>query len=68
MPTINVEMLEGRTEVQKRELIERVTEAVCASLGVEAESVNIRIWELRRDSTARGGRLFSERQDTSPPL
>lgn len=67
MPTINIEMLEGRTQGQKRDLVERVTDAVCSAIDVEAESVNIRIWELRRDSTARGGRFFSDQNEPSQP-
>ena len=60
MPTVNIELLEGRTAAQKRRLMEAVTAAICEALTVDAETVNVRILELRRDSTARGGRFFSD--------
>lgn len=66
MPTINIEMLEGRTEQQRRVLVERVTSAVCEALEVDAETVNVRIFELRRDATARGGKLFSDMVPARP--
>jgi 4-oxalocrotonate tautomerase len=60
MPTINIELLEGRTDEQKRNLVAKVTAAACQTLDIEAETVNIRIWELKRNATARGGRFLSE--------
>lgn len=60
MPTINIEILEGRTSEQKKALVRRITDTVCEVLNIEAETVNIRIWELKRSETARGGRFFAE--------
>jgi 4-oxalocrotonate tautomerase family enzyme len=67
MPTVNIELLEGRAEGPKRRLMEAVTSAVCEALSVDAETVNVRIWELRRDATARGGRFFSDMDDPAVP-
>jgi len=63
MPTINIEILEGRTRQQKTDLVRRITDVACEVLGIEPETVNIRILELKRDSTARGGRFFSEAEE-----
>lgn len=60
MPTINIEILEGRTHEQKKMLARRITDVVCEVLNIDAETVNIRFWELKRSETARGGRFFSE--------
>jgi 4-oxalocrotonate tautomerase len=60
MPTINIEILEGRTAEQKKALVQGITDTVCKVLNIDAETVNIRIWDLKRSETARGGRFFSE--------
>lgn len=60
MPTINIEILEGRTQDQKRALVRGITDTVCDILKIDEQTVNIRIFDLKRDQTARGGRFFSE--------
>ena len=62
MPTIRVEMYEGRTLDQKRELVRSVTDAVCSALGVEPRAVQIKINETRKEDSARGGILASDRE------
>ena len=42
MPLIEVHLLEGRTDEQKKALLQAVTEAVHTSIGASLES--IRIW------------------------
>ena len=39
MPIVTVQMLEGRTEAQKRELCDKVTQAVSESVGAPAEGI-----------------------------
>lgn len=39
MPIITVQMLEGRTDEQKKALVEKVTDAVIETTGAEAEKV-----------------------------
>ncbi|MDB5776439.1 MAG: putative 4-oxalocrotonate tautomerase [Herbaspirillum sp.] len=41
MPTINVQLFEGRTIEQKRAFVKAVTEASVATLACSAESVDI---------------------------
>ncbi len=64
MPTINIEILEGRTYEQKKALVRGITDTVCEILSIDEQTVNIRIFELKRSETARGGEFFSE-MDTS---
>jgi len=42
MPFAQVYMIEGRTEEQKRALIEKVTQAVAEAVGAPKE--NVRVW------------------------
>ena len=46
MPYITVKMLEGRTEEQKKSLVEKVTEAVVETTGAPKENVVIFIEEM----------------------
>ncbi|MDB5797988.1 MAG: putative 4-oxalocrotonate tautomerase [Paucimonas sp.] len=60
MPTINVQMFEGRSLEQKRAFVKAITEATVATLGAKPESVDIIIQEVRREDWATGGKLWSE--------
>ncbi|MGQ8873270.1 2-hydroxymuconate tautomerase [Paenibacillus sp. TSA_86.1] len=60
MPFITVKMLEGKTKEQKRQLIERMTEVACETLGVEASKVFIFIEDLEKDNYGKNGKMFSD--------
>jgi 4-oxalocrotonate tautomerase len=60
MPTFHIELFEGRSLEQKREFVEAITKATCESLGVEPNSVDIILSEVKRENWATGGRLWSE--------
>jgi 4-oxalocrotonate tautomerase len=60
MPTINVQLFEGRTVEQKRAFVKAVTEATVATLGSSAESVDIIIEDVKRENWATGGKLWSD--------
>lgn len=62
MPTVRIDMFEGRTLQQKRDLVREVTDAVCSALGVGAEAVRIQITETQRENSARAGVLVSEQE------
>jgi 4-oxalocrotonate tautomerase len=62
MPTINVQMFDGRSAEQKRAFVTAVTEAACNTLGCSAASVEIIIAEVKRENWASGGKLWSEAQ------
>ncbi|MDM0047041.1 4-oxalocrotonate tautomerase [Variovorax dokdonensis] len=63
MPTIRVEMFEGRTVEQKRALAQALTEATVRTLGGSAEAVDILFYDIARQDWATGGKLWS---DTAP--
>ena len=61
MPTIRVDLMEGRTPEQKKELAQALTEATCKVLGSKPESVDILFFDIKRHDWATGGVLWSER-------
>ncbi len=60
MPTIRVEMFEGRTVEQKRALAAALTKATVETLGGSPEAVDILFFDLPRHDWATGGKLWSE--------
>ncbi|MBK3820040.1 MULTISPECIES: 4-oxalocrotonate tautomerase [Paraburkholderia] len=60
MPTFRIELFEGRSLEQKRQFVEAITKATCESLGVEPNSVDIILTDVKRENWATGGRLWSE--------
>lgn len=58
MPTVSIEMFPGRTWEQKSDLVARVTEAVCSSLGVTPELVKVKLYEIPAHHSAVGGKLL----------
>jgi 4-oxalocrotonate tautomerase len=62
MPTLRVELMEGRTPEQKKELVKALTQAVVQTLGSKPESVDILLYDIKRGDWATGGVLWSERQ------
>lgn len=63
MPNLTVEILEGRSLDQKRELVKYLTAAVCETLHVEPQRVRIRIVDVATDQLARGGVLRIDQQE-----
>ena len=61
MPTIRVELMEGRTPEQKKNLVQALTQAVVDTLGSKPESVDVLLFDIKRSDWATGGQLWSER-------
>ena len=60
MPTYHVELLEGRTQEQKKKLVDEVTRVTVETLGCSPEAVDIIITDVKRDNWATGGKFWSE--------
>ena len=60
MPTIRVEMFEGRTPEQKRALAKELTDACVRAIGTPAGSVDILFYDIAKQDWATGGTLWSE--------
>jgi 4-oxalocrotonate tautomerase len=63
MPTIRVELFEGRSVEQKRACAQALTEATVRTMGVSADSVEVLFFDIARHDWATGGKLWSD-----PPL
>jgi 4-oxalocrotonate tautomerase len=63
MPTYHVEMLEGRSIEQKKQLVEAITRVSVEILGGQRESVDVLITDIKRENWATGGKLWSEARD-----
>ena len=60
MPVVTIEMWEGRTIEQKKQLVEGIT-SVIANIGVPPEAVHIIIKDNPKHNWAIGGKLASEK-------
>lgn len=65
MPTLRVELFEGRTAEQKRALARELTEACVRVLGGSADGVDVLFHDIRRENWATGGVLWSDK--SRPP-
>ena len=61
MPEVIIEIAQGRSQDQKRALIQEVTNAVVKTCSVPADAVTVIIHENPKTDKAKGGVLFSER-------
>ena len=66
MPTIRIDMFEGRTPDQKRALVAAITEACVKTIGATPESVDILLFDIARQNWASGGVLWSEKGSKPP--
>lgn len=61
MPTIRVEMFEGRTPDQKRALVAALTDACVSTLGASPDSVQVLLFDIAKQNWATGGSLWSDK-------
>ncbi|HTZ37300.1 MAG TPA: 4-oxalocrotonate tautomerase [Stellaceae bacterium] len=62
MPMVTVQMYEGRTLDQKRELVKGITDVVVRVTGNKPEGVHVVIEEVKRENWSIGGLLWPDRQ------
>lgn len=62
MPLIEIHMLEGRTDDQKKALLAAVTEAVETSIGASRASIRVWIQEFSRHEYMAAGELAADRK------
>jgi 4-oxalocrotonate tautomerase len=67
MPTIRIEMFEGRSAEQKRALVAAITEACVRTIGVSPESVHILLFDIAKQDWATGGTLWSDKAAAPKP-
>lgn len=57
MPIVQIELLEGKTLEQKRQMARKVTQAIVESLECPAETVRIIFRDMRKEDFAVAGKL-----------
>jgi 4-oxalocrotonate tautomerase len=62
MPSVTIEMFEGRSVEQKRSAARGVTQALVDALGVKREIVKIKFVDIKKHDIAWGGELVSDRR------
>ncbi|WP_134704193.1 2-hydroxymuconate tautomerase [Ammoniphilus sp. YIM 78166] len=62
MPFIRVDILEGRSEEMKRQLITELTDAAERALSAPRETIRVVLTEIPKQYWAVGGTPMSERQ------
>lgn len=60
MPLIHIELIEGRTQEQLKNLVADVTDAVTKNTGAPAEHVHVVLSEMCKDRYSVGGVLKSD--------
>ncbi|MBB5149921.1 MULTISPECIES: 2-hydroxymuconate tautomerase [Ureibacillus] len=61
MPVVTIKMLEGRTDEQKKAMVEKVTEALVETINAKPEAVTIIIEEMSKNHYATGGVRASDK-------
>ena len=61
MPIVRVEMFEGRSVEQKRELVRGITETVARVCGLSGDGIHVLIKEMSRENWGRGAVLHADR-------
>ena len=62
MPYVTVKMIEGRSEDQKKALVEKVTDAVVETTGAPAEAVVVFIEEMSKNHYGVAGKRLSDKE------
>ncbi|MDQ0200913.1 2-hydroxymuconate tautomerase [Neobacillus ginsengisoli] len=61
MPYVTVKMLEGRSDEQKKSLVEKVTDAVSETTGAPKANITVFIEEMSKNHYAVGGVRASDK-------
>lgn len=64
MPIVQIHLLEGRTIEQKRKLVASVTQAVCDSVNVTPDHVEVILSDMARHDYAAAGVLHIDNKKT----
>ena len=67
MPTIHVELFEGRSVAMKRALAQEITQACVRVFGGSADGVDVVFQDVARHDWATGGVLWSDKAPAKPP-
>lgn len=60
MPVVQISMWAGRSDEQKKKIIEGVTNVLCDVLGIRPENVTVIIYEVEKKNWGKSGKPASE--------
>ena len=60
MPIVHIELLEGRTDEQKRAMVKEVTEAIAKTANAPRENIHVVVQEMKKEHYAVAGVLKSD--------
>jgi len=60
MPVVRIDMIEGRTEEQKRYLVEKITEVICTGVNTTPDRVTVMIYDIPKTNHGKNGKLTSD--------
>ncbi len=61
MPIVTIQMWEGRSEQQKREVVKAITDAMVEKAGTKPEAVHVVIYDIPKSHWGIGGELCSDK-------
>jgi 4-oxalocrotonate tautomerase len=65
MPIVRIQIARGRTDEQKKHLLQSVTDAIHESMGVPLSTIHVMLQEIPSDAIMIGGELLSEKPEPS---
>ncbi|MCO6541220.1 MAG: 4-oxalocrotonate tautomerase [Lactobacillus sp.] len=60
MPLVHIELIEGRSPEQLKQMVQDVTEAISQNTGAPKEHVHVVLSEMQKNHCAEGGILKSD--------
>ena len=60
MPIVDVKLVEGRSEEQKREMAKKITDTLVEDGGAKAEAVTVIFHDLKDHDFSKSGKLFKD--------
>lgn len=61
MPIVSIELIEGRTVEQKREMAKKITDTITEVTGVAPDAVLIIFNEMKKENFAKAGKLYCDK-------
>jgi 4-oxalocrotonate tautomerase len=58
MPIVTIELIEGRTVDQKREMVKKITNVIKEVTSIPEDAVEIIFHDMKKENYAKGGKLF----------
>ena len=60
MPIVRIDLLEGRTEEQKRKIVEGICKVLMEEGNAKKDAITITFHELTTDNLGKGDKLFKD--------